>query len=118
MLLRMDHVDVVVEDVEGARNFLERLGLQVVRRLDHHGVAYEMRLPGENQVTLEIHDAAHAGDVGLRHLAFLVDDYDAALAEAQSRGFVLESGWRKIAATGRDVMNVVSPVGLRIQLTK
>jgi catechol 2,3-dioxygenase-like lactoylglutathione lyase family enzyme len=107
---RMDHVGVVVEDLEAAAEFFVALGLEVQGRgevederadriVGLDGVRSElvmMQAP-DGQRLLELvkfhspsspegdpHAPAHAP--GIRHIAFVVDDVDAAVAGLRERG--------------------------------
>lgn len=106
----MDHVGVVVEDLAGAVEFFEALGLErssggsvegreVDRIVGLDGVRSDlafMRTPdGHNQIeltkfnspgTAEADREAPANAPGLRHLCFAVDDLDAVLAALQAKG--------------------------------
>jgi len=107
---RMDHVGIVVEDLEAATDFFVELGLEVQgngevegdsvdRIVGLHGVRSELvMLQGQDgQRLLELvkfhspptpggdpHPPANAP--GIRHLAFVVDDVDAAVAGLRARG--------------------------------
>lgn len=106
----MDHVGIVVEDLDAAIEFFVALGLEpqgdgtvggdlVDRIVGLEGVSsrYAMlRTPdGEGRIELitfrspplrDGNPAAPANTTGLRHLAFEVDDVDAALATARAHG--------------------------------
>jgi catechol 2,3-dioxygenase-like lactoylglutathione lyase family enzyme len=107
---RMDHVGVVVEDLAGAVEFFEALGLErgnggsvegqeVDRIVGLEGVRSDlafMRTPdGHSQIeltefkspgTADGDRAAPANAPGLRHLCFAVDDLSATLARLQAKG--------------------------------
>jgi catechol 2,3-dioxygenase-like lactoylglutathione lyase family enzyme len=107
---RMDHVSVVVQDLEGAIEFFEALGLELdgegsvegsevdrivglegvrsdlafVKTPDGHG---RLELVKFNSPPLQDGDPdAPANTPGLRHLCFAVDDLDAVLAAVQAKG--------------------------------
>jgi catechol 2,3-dioxygenase-like lactoylglutathione lyase family enzyme len=107
---RMDHVGIVVEDLAAAIEFFAGLGLErqsggevegelVDRIVGLEGVRSElvMLVTRDGQTKLELvkfhspsspegdpHVPAHAP--GIRHLAFVVDDVDAAVAGLRKRG--------------------------------
>ena len=109
-LQRMDHVGIVVDDLAAATEFFAELGLvleaewsaegsSVDRIVGLEGVRADvamMRTPdGHGQIELsKFHSPAHQGDnghapantPGIRHLAFVVDDIDAAVAGLRARG--------------------------------
>ena len=106
----MDHVGIVVDDLAGATEFFVELGLElqgegpvegrvVDRVVGLEGVRAEvamMRAPdGDARVELaKFHSPPHRGDnrhaqantPGIRHLAFAVEDIDAAVAGLRARG--------------------------------
>jgi catechol 2,3-dioxygenase-like lactoylglutathione lyase family enzyme len=107
---RMDHVGIVVDDLEAATEFFVELGLEVQgtgevedERVDRivglDGVRSELVMlqtqDGQRLLELvkfhspsspdgELNAPAHAP--GIRHLAFVVDDVDAAVAGLRARG--------------------------------
>jgi catechol 2,3-dioxygenase-like lactoylglutathione lyase family enzyme len=106
----MDHVGVVVEDLAGAIEFFEELGLErgnggsvegqeVDRIVGLEGVRSDlafMRTPdGHSQIeltkfkspgTADGDPEAPANAPGLRHLCFAVDDVEAAVAALETKG--------------------------------
>ena len=110
---RMDHVGIVVADMEAAVDFFAELGLErqgrgsvegelVDRIIGLEGVRTDlvfMRTPdGHGQVELvKYHSPPHEGGedhapantLGLRHITFAVDDIEDVLARLKARGFEL-----------------------------
>jgi catechol 2,3-dioxygenase-like lactoylglutathione lyase family enzyme len=107
---RMDHVGIVVDDLAAATAFFVELGLTlqgqgmveggwVDRVVGLEGVRGEIAMletpDGHARVELSTFHApsarsgeghAPANTLGLRHIAFLVDDVDAVLARLRARG--------------------------------
>ncbi len=107
---RMDHVGIIVEDLEAATEFFVELGLErqgggevegdlVDRIVGLEGVRSELVMleTQDGQTKLELvkfhSPPPPAGDpqapsnaLGIRHLSFVVDDVDAAVAGLQARG--------------------------------
>ena len=107
---RLEHIGVVVDDLEGAKAFFVALGLQVegetsvegrlVDRINGlEGVRADiviMRAPdgGSALELAKYHSPSHAGDdgpapantPGIRHILFVVDDAKASLAALQAHG--------------------------------
>jgi catechol 2,3-dioxygenase-like lactoylglutathione lyase family enzyme len=106
----MDHVGIVVRDLAAATEFFVALGFElqgeatvegdwVDRVIDLEGARSDIAMlqtaDGHNQVELTEFQSppARPGDadapsntLGIRHLAFVVDDVDAALEAARSHG--------------------------------
>lgn len=107
---RMDHVGIVVEDLEAATEFFVELGLElqgkgtvegdrVDRIVGLDGVRSELAMlqTRDGRRVLELvkfhSPPAHGGDShapanapGIRHLAFVVEDVDAVVAGLRARG--------------------------------
>jgi catechol 2,3-dioxygenase-like lactoylglutathione lyase family enzyme len=107
---RMDHVGVVVDDMDAAKAFFAALGLEVqgqgevegrwvdgVVGLDGVQVEYAMVDAPGGQGRLELvkfnapqvlsgDGQAPANTLGIRHVAFEVDDIDAAVATVRAHG--------------------------------
>jgi catechol 2,3-dioxygenase-like lactoylglutathione lyase family enzyme len=110
---RMDHVGIVVEDLAAATDFFVELGLEKCGEGtvegDWVGRVIALERPKSDLVMLQAADGdarlelvkfhsppSEAGDPsapsnarGIRHLAFLVEDIDAAVAGVRARGFEL-----------------------------
>ena len=107
---RMDHVGIVVDDLAGATAFFVELGLKlqgegpvegawVDRVVGLEGVRAEIAMmetpDGHGRLELTKFHApsgrggdqdASANTLGIRHVAFAVDDIDAAVASLRARG--------------------------------
>ncbi len=118
MLTRLHHIAIAVRDVEQMVEFLKALGLEEVRRLDHHGGAVEMSLPGENQVILDFHKVGEREDLGVNHIAFLVDDPMATDAELKSKGIKFTDDGFQVRPSGRMSANIPDANGVTVQLTQ
>lgn len=118
MLVRIDHLDLAVRDVDGMAQLLAKLGFQEIRRTEHHGLAVEMRLPGEGQVVLELHSCASDAESGVNHIAFLVDDCESSFNELTSLGVAFENPVKHIPSSGRTVCTIAGTPGIRLQLAQ
>ena len=119
----LDHIDIVVEDVDAMRAFFEAVGFELVRKTEHGGGAVELRFPGSgDRPILELTPALGADGgrrpVGLRHMALRVAGLDAAIASLAERGLRTDKPPRVIADTGRRLANLLDPVGNSLQLVE
>jgi catechol 2,3-dioxygenase-like lactoylglutathione lyase family enzyme len=138
---RMDHVGVVVEDLAGAIEFFEELGLErgnggsvegqeVDRIVGLMGVRSDlafMRTPdGHSQIeltefkspgTADGDPSAPANAPGLRHLCFAVDDVEATVARLEARGAELVG---EIVAYGNSykLCYIRGPEGIIVELAE
>jgi catechol 2,3-dioxygenase-like lactoylglutathione lyase family enzyme len=112
-ILRMDHVGVVVQDLAAAKAFFVDLGLRVQGEMDMEGEWVDAIIGLENTkstiVMLEAPDGqtkielaqfyrpvdeaglqpVAANTLGIRHLAFAVDDLDAMVVRLRQKGVKL-----------------------------
>ncbi|GHF78396.1 catechol 2,3-dioxygenase-like lactoylglutathione lyase family enzyme [Amycolatopsis bartoniae] len=138
---RMDHVGVVVEDLAAATAFFVELGLRrqgegsvggdwVDRVVGLEGVRSQIVMlatpDGHNRLELSkfqtppAHNAdphAPANTVGLRHLAFAVDDLDAALARLRPHGAELVGEVERYGDVYR-LCYVRGPEGIIVELAE
>ena len=138
---RMDHVGVIVEDLAGATEFFVELGLELQgsgsvesRSLDrvvglegaHSEFAFLQTQDGHGRLELirflsppaqgsDPH--APANTPGLRHLAFVVDDIDAAVAGLRARGTEIVGGPERFGDSYR-LCYVRGPEGILVELAE
>ncbi len=118
MLRRVDHVAMCVPDVDEMAEFFKKMGFEEVRRTDHHGGSVEVRLPGEDQVVFEFTKLGTTENPGVNHVAFLVDDCGAAVAELKGKGIKFDSEAHLVQASGRVIASFRDPHGFRLQVTE
>ena len=123
-LLRTHHVAVICSDYAVSRRFYtEVLGLEIVAEAyraarDSHKL--DLRLPDGTQIELFSFPnppkrTSRPEACGLRHLAFEVADMDAAVAELESKGVVVEPV-RIDEHTGKRFTFFADPDGLPLEL--
>ncbi|HWA54447.1 MAG TPA: VOC family protein [Solirubrobacterales bacterium] len=137
----MDHVGIVVEDLEAATEFFVELGLEVqgtgevederadrIVGLDGVRSQLVMLQSKDGQRLLELvkfhSPASPAGDPeapshapGIRHLAFVVDDVDAAVAGLRARGTELVGELVSYGSSYR-LCYVRGPEGIIVELAE
>lgn len=116
MIRSIDHIELIVRDVEEFVTFFQKLGFELLMRTGHHGAAAELKLPGENQTIFEIHQVGGEEVIGVNHIALRVDDAEAAYKEFQAKGVSFTRGPKYVDATGRTTVELRDPDGWRIQL--
>jgi len=116
MIRGIDHIELIVRDVEQFVTFFQRLGFELVARTKHHGDAAEMKLPGANQTIFEIHQVGGEEVPGINHIALKVDNAKAAYEEFQKNGVAFTRGPKYIEPTGRTTVELRDPDGWRFQL--
>ncbi len=116
MITSIDHIELIVRDVDEYVRFFEALGFEVLQRTSHHVDSVEMSLPGENQTVFEIHTVSGEENVGVNHIAFKVDDVREAHEELSAKGINFARGPHLVKSTGRTNANLRDPDGWRLQL--
>ncbi len=57
MIRSIDHIELIVRDVDETVAFFLKLGFALLTKTGHHGGSAEIQLPGPNQPIFEIHTA-------------------------------------------------------------
>jgi catechol 2,3-dioxygenase-like lactoylglutathione lyase family enzyme len=114
MLLAIDHIEIIVKDVDATVAWYRSLGLELVRRTDHHGASAELRLP--SGTVIELHQVEKEENIGINHIAFRVEDGEAAAGRLEELGIPIEAGPKYFEPTGRTLVNFRDPAGWRLQL--
>ena len=122
-LRQIHHVAIIVSDYKKSRKFyVETLGFQIIRenyRPARGDYKLDLKLEG---CELELFSASgnpprpsYPEACGLRHLAFRVDDVDAAIAELREKGIETEPV-RVDEFTGKRMTFFQDPDGLPLEL--
>ena len=116
MIKSIDHMELIVCDLDAHVTFFEKLGFKVLTRTSHHGGSAELQLPGENQPIIEMHEATGEEVIGINHIALKVDDAADSFEELGKAGVSFTRGPKLIEVTGRTTVELRDPDGWRIQL--
>ena len=122
-LRQIHHVAIIVSDYKKSRKlYVETLGFQIIRenyRPSRGDYKLDLKLEG---CELELFSASgnpprpsYPEACGLRHLAFRVDDVDAAIAELREKGIETEPV-RVDEFTGKRMTFFQDPDGLPLEL--
>ncbi len=121
-LKRVEHIDFVVSDIKRSVEFYEKLGLVVQRELDEGRTLFLWNEDEESPVVIELHQAGEgwlaSHPPGLNHVAFHVDDVNAAYKELSKAvvTFSLEPQWG--SRSGKTVANFEDPDDMPLQFAK
>lgn len=115
MIRGIDHIELIVRDLDEYVAFLETLGFKRITATRHHGASVELTLPGENQPIFEIHQVTGEEVIGVNHIAFRVDDTKAAHKTLAATSVKYRPP-NYVEATGRTTINLRDPDGWRMQL--
>ncbi|MDO6434695.1 VOC family protein [Flavitalea sp. BT771] len=118
------HIAILTDDYERSKRFYtEVLGFEIIRetyRKERDSYKLDLSIGGKYQVELfSFPDYRERGSYpeakGLRHLAFAVDDVDAAAAELRAKGVEVEAV-RVDALTQRRFVFFIDPNGQPLEL--
>lgn len=111
MIKKVDHIGIVVRDVEEARQAYEALGLKVthVKEVAEQKVIVAFLPVGDTEIELVQPTTADSGVAGflekrgegLHHICLEVDDIEATLADLKARGMRLIDQEPRPGAFGR-----------------
>ncbi len=116
MIQGIDHIELIVRDVDEFVDFYQKLGFKLLVRTSHHGGSAELQLPGPNQPIFEIHTVGGEENIGVNHIAFKVNNAQGAYNELSGKGISLERAPHFVEVTGRTNVNLRDPDGWRLQL--
>jgi catechol 2,3-dioxygenase-like lactoylglutathione lyase family enzyme len=116
MIRGIDHIELIVRDVDEFIAFFQQLGFQLLTRTSHHGASAELQLPGPHQPIFEIHQVSGEENIGINHIAFKVDNAEETYEELRSKGITSLRAPNFVTATGRTTVNFRDPDGWRLQL--
>ncbi len=116
MVKNVDHIELIVRDLDEFVVFFQKLGFKLLTRTAHHGGSAELQLPGPNQPIFEIHRASGEENIGVNHIAFGVANAQEAYEELRQKGINPERGPQFVESTGRTNINFRDPDGWRLQL--
>lgn len=113
----IDHIEIIVHDLEAAVEMFTKLGFALLARTPHHEGSVELQLPGENQPIFEIHQVIGEENPGVNHIAFRADDVQATYEGLKDHpGFKFSGPPKFISHTGRTNANFRDSGGWRFQL--
>ena len=116
MIKSIDHMELIVCDLNAHVAFFEKLGFKVLTHTSHHGGSAELQLPGENQPIIEMHEETGEEVIGINHIALKVDNAADAYETLGETGVPFTRGPKLIEVTGRTTVELRDPDGWRIQL--
>ncbi len=116
MIRGIDHIELIVRDVDETVKFLQALGFELILRTSHHGDSAELKLPGDNQPVFEVHAVSGEEVIGINHIAFKVDSVQESYRQLRAAGIRFAGEPHLVQATGRTIANFRDPDGWRLQL--
>ncbi len=115
MLGKIDHIEIEASDAEEMAEFFKKLGYQELRQTEHHGKSYELEPVDGDGPIFEIHTVEDEEVPGINHIAFGVDDTEAAAEDLREAGVERVVDPYYVDKTGRTICNFRDPDGRRFQ---
>ncbi len=115
MLQGIDHIEIIVRDLDEYVAYLQKLGFELLQRTSHHGDSAELKMPGSDTI-FELHQVGGEEVIGVNHIALRVDDINRAHGHLQDQGIPIEESPGEVVSTGRTNINLRDPDGWRLQL--
>ena len=116
MISGIDHIEIEASDAAEMVEFMKTLGFEERRTTEHHGQSYEVVPAGADGPVFEIHTVSGEEVPGINHVAFAVEDLEAATETLAEAGVDQLEGPRFIEKTRRTITNLRDPDGRRVQL--
>ena len=142
MIKRVDHINLVVSDIEQARAFFVNIGFEEIDSAELSGDTFAvaaglddieakfvaLALPGA-QTKLELIQyikppggidpaMAQANQIGLRHIAFAVDDIHAEVERMKANGIQFRSVIQTWERSGKQIVYFYGPDGILLELAQ
>ena len=114
----LDHLDLVVSDINRSIAFYEKFGLAVQGTLDEGQTVFLWNQDEARPLVVELHQAEAGQTPGLGHVAFYVEDVEGAYSELSKAGVSFDLNPQHNTGSGRTIAQTVDPDGIPIQLAK
>ncbi len=118
-LLGVDHIDIVVSDLNASIEFYRKFGMSPEGTLDNGQTVFMWNCDYDHPVRIELHKAEPGQQTGIDHLSFAVSDPKDGTKEIQFVGgvdFKFEPFENQ--QSGRTISNCYDPDGVQVQICK
>lgn len=118
-LIGLDHLDIVVEDLQKSIEFYRKFGLSPEGTVDNGKTVFLFNGDEDRPVRVELHQAEEGQKTGIDHVAFTVEDPVDATREIKFLGgveFLFEPFENQ--QSGRTISNCYDPDGVQIQMAR
>lgn len=142
MIKRIDHINIVVSNLEEARDFFLHFGFSAtepaelkgewissVVRLTDVSARYVVLSHSSSSITIELLHYSHppsgrdaglskANQIGFRHLAFEVEDIEAAVGQLRDKGVKFLSDIQIYEKAGKKLVYFYGPDGILLEFAE
>lgn len=116
MIEKINHIEIEASDADEMVEFFRKLGFVEYRETKHHGSSYEMKPRDADGPIFEIHTVKGEETPGINHVAFMVEDIQAATEKLDEENVSQVSNPYYVEQTDRTITNFRDPDGRRFQL--
>jgi glyoxylase I family protein len=117
MIVGIDHIEIIVRDVDEFVEFYKKLGFEVLGWTEHHGGSAELKLPGPDQPIFEIHTLTSDENPGINHISFRCDEVEQTHEDLVAKNIKIDRPPHASPSTGRKNVLLRDPDGWRLQLS-
>ena len=117
-LIRLEHMDLVVADIEKSVDFYRKLGFCPDGTIDGGDTVFlNTHGPGA-PIGVELHQAKDGQATGIDHISLEVESVEAAYREAKYLGVKFHVTPQEGTQSGRTIANFYDPDGVHLQFSR
>lgn len=117
-LIRLEHMDLMVSDVEKSVEFYRKLGFFPDGTNDDGKGVYMTTHHGGLPLGVEIHQAEPGQPTGIDHISLEVEDVEAAYREGLYSGIKFHVKPQEGTRSGRTIASFYDPDGVHLQFSR
>ena len=117
--LGVDHIDIVVKDLDASVEFYRKFGMSPEGTIDGGTTVFMFNNDEDHPVRIELHQAEEGQKTGIDHISFAVEDPVDATKEIKMLGgidFLFEPFENQ--QSGRTISNAFDPDGVQVQMAR
>lgn len=117
-MIRLEHIDIVCEDLAESVAFYRKMGLAPEGTIDDGTTVFMFNGDSDSPVRIELHQQVDDQKTGVDHIALEVEDTDDAYAEGKHAGIDFLFEPLTNVQSGRRIVNMLDPDGVQMQFAK
>ncbi len=117
-LIRLEHMDLFVNDIEKSVEFYRKLGFCPDGTNDGGDAIYMSTHGGGTPIGVELHQAKDGQATGIDHISLEVDNVEAAYREAKYLGVRFHVSPQEGTRSGRTIASFYDPDGVHLQFSR
>jgi catechol 2,3-dioxygenase-like lactoylglutathione lyase family enzyme len=116
MIVGIDHIELIVRDVDEFVAFYQKMGFKLMQWTKHHVRSAELQVPGTD-IILEIHSLINDENPGVNHISWRCDDVQKTYDDLVAKGVKFTHPVHASPSTGRKNVLFRDPDGWRLQFS-